>query len=474
MIRLTNRTQLWLLVFAAIVFLTGCAAREEAPVDLQTPVKLPESFAQTGGAAVSDRWWRSFDDPQLDQLVSRALAGNFNLKASFQRLRQSRAIAQRQSASLFPSVEANAGAQRQESDTLSSDTFSAGLNASYELDLWGRVQSLAEAEELRASATLANYQAAAVTLSGEVANAWFQLVEQRAQFALAQSQLETNQNVLKVIESRFATGQGGSADVLRQRQLVSVSRERLSSIGADMMILEHQLAVLMGQSPGGAAVPASATLPPLPALPDTGVPLTLIQRRPDLQQAWRLVRAADQDLAAAISNRFPRVSIEASVSSQSESAGDLFDDWLTTLAGNLIVPLIDGGQRRAEVRRSEAVLDEQVQAYGQAVLTAIQEVEDALAREEQLRQRLDSLENRVRLAETTYRQLRNQYLNGAVSYLEVLTALQDRQDLQRTILNTHQQLLTSRVGLYRALAGPIAITESQDNGQTETVENTDA
>lgn len=474
MIIVTTRVHFWLLQIVALTFLTGCAARQEAPEVPQAPVELPEAFTQTGMPAVSDRWWRAFDDPQLDQLVTRALEGNLNLQASFQRLRQARAIAQRQGASMFPTLDATAGAQRQESDTVSSDTFSAGLNASYELDLWGRVQSLTEAEELRASATLSDYQAAAVSLSGEVASAWFQLVEQRAQYALAQSQLETNQNVLKVIESRFAMGQGGSADVLRQRQLVSVSRERLTSIETEILVLEHQLAVLLGKSPGRTDVPTSDSLPQLPALPDTGVPSTLIQRRPDLQQAWRIVRAADQDLAAAISNRFPRVSIEASASSQADSAGDLFDDWLATLAGNLIVPLVDGGERRAEVRRSEALLDEQVQAYGQAVLTAIREVEDSLVREQQQRRRLDSLEDRIRLADTTYRQLRNQYLNGAVSYLEVLTALQDKQDLQRTILTTRQQLLTTRVGLYRALAGPIATKESQDNRHTETAENTDS
>jgi len=474
MIKVMTRAHWWLLQIVAFTLLTGCATRQNTPQVPEAPLNLPEAFTQTGMPAVTERWWRSFDDDQLDQLVTRALDGNLNLQASFQRLRQARAIAERQGASLFPSLDATAGAQRQESDAVSSDTFSAGLNASYELDLWGRVQSLTEAEDLRASATLADYQAAAVSLSGEVASAWFQLVEQREQYALAQNQLETNQNVLKVIESRFAMGQGGSADVLRQRQLVSVSRERLTSVEAEISILEHQLAVLLGESPGAADVPASASLPQLPALPDTGVPATLIQRRPDLQQAWRVVRAADQDLAAAISNRFPRISIEASVTSQADDAGELFDDWLATLAGNLIVPLVDGGQRRAEVRRSEAVLEEQVLAYGQAVLTAVQEVEDALAREKQQRQRLDSLENRVRLADTTYRQLRNQYLNGAVSYLDVLTALQDKQDLQRNVLTTRQQLLTTRVGLYRALAGPIESMESQGNRQTETAEKTDS
>lgn len=455
----------------AVLLLAGCATRTESPD--ATP-SLPESFSDSGQRAMSDSWWQSFDDRQLDRLVDRALEDNLSLRASYQRLQQARAVADRQGAALFPSLDANAGAERQESDTSESTTFSAGLSASYEVDLWGRVQSLTDAEKLRASATLADYQAAAISLSGEIANTWFQLLEQRAQHELAERQLETNRNVLTVIETRFGMGQSGSADVLRQRQLVSSSRQRLDDIEGDIGVLEHQLAVLLGQSPGRAGLPDGGTLPAVPPLPETGVPAALVQRRPDLQQAWRLVQAADQDLAAAISNRFPRLSIDASFSSQASDASDLFDNWLASLAGNLVAPLVDGGERRAEVRRSEAVVDELVNEYGQAVLTAVQEVEDALVREQQQRRRLESLKNRVRLADTTYRQLRNRYLNGAVSYIEVLDALREQQDLQRTLLTTRQQLLTSRVALYRALAGSIDIPEDTETIKDNRTENDQA
>ncbi|PXX91618.1 hypothetical protein DIT71_06980 [Marinobacter vulgaris] len=462
MTKVMTKLHLRLLPVVAVVFLAACASQQQPP---QPPIEPPAEFTRTGQPVVPDSWWTSFDDEQLDSLVTRALEDNLGLRASYQRLRQARAVADRQRAGLFPSLDATAGAERQETDTTNTDTFSAGLSARYEVDLWGRVQSLSEAESLRASATLADYQAAAISLSGEIANTWFQLVEQRAQLALAESQLETNENVLTVIESRFAMGQNNSADVLRQRQLVSASRERLSNIEGEAGVLRHQLAVLLGQSPGQGVLPEDDTLPALPPLPETGVPAELVQRRPDLQQAWRVVQAADRDLAAAISNRFPRFSIEASINSQANDAGDLFDNWLATLAGNLLVPLVDGGERRAEVRRSEAVLGELVQEYGQAVLVAIREVEDALVREQQQRRRLRSLDEQSQLADTTYRQLRNQYLNGAVSYIDVLTALQDRQDLQRTILNTRQQLLTTRVALYRALAGSIESATPMENNE---------
>jgi NodT family efflux transporter outer membrane factor (OMF) lipoprotein len=448
----------WYSLLLALLFLAGCATPLSSPTDIrQANLELPEQFSEPGVHPPRNAWWQSFGDEHLNQLVQKSLAGNLGLKASFQRLQQAKAVADRQSAGLFPTLDATAGAERQESDASDDNLFRAGLTASYEIDLWGRVQALSEAEALRAAASMADYQAAGVSLSGEITSTWFQLIEQRAQLELAETQLDTNQNVLKVIESRFATGQGGSTDVLRQRQLVIASRERVSNIQGDITLLENQLSVLLGQAPGGESLPDRNTLPALPPLPDTGIPAELLQRRPDLQRAFLQVQAADQDLAAAISNRFPRLSIEASVTAQSDDTSDLFDNWLATLAGNLVAPIVDGGQRRAEVRRSEAAMAELVQQYGQTALTAIQEVEDALAREQQQQRRLQSLEKQRQLADTTYLQLRTQYLNGGVSYIEVLTALQDRQDLQRTILTARQQLLTARVGLYRALAGPIQV-----------------
>jgi len=434
---------------------------------------LPDSFSVNGQQSLDDRWWQAFNDARLNGLVERALSDNFSLAASYQRLLQARATADRQAAGLLPSLDASLGAERQESENASSESFSAGLSAGYEVDLWGRVQSLAEAERLRASASQADYQAAAVSLSGEIANTWFQLVEQRAQWELARDQLTTNQNVLSLIETRFSAGQSDSADVLRQRQLVSSSRERLSAIEGDTAVLENQLAVLVGESPGQTTLPKTAKLPKLPPLPDTGVPAERVQRRPDVQQAWRVVQAADQDLAAAISNRFPRLSLEVSVNNQTRNASELFDNWLATLAGNLVLPLVDGGERRADVTRSQAVFDERVQGYRQSVLTALQEVEDALALERQQTRRLESLAQQIELAKASYRQLRTRYLNGAVSYIEVLNALQDQQDLQRTQLTARQQRLNYRVTLYRALAGriedPESPSENPGNNQTHSM-----
>ena len=439
-------------VLLMAVLITGCSS--QPPVTEHTP-ELASAFSRSGSLQPPSQWWRAFDDAELNGLMTQALDGNLSLKASYQRLLQARAAADRQEAGLFPTLNANLGADRRESESSGTDRFSAGLSASYEVDLWGRVQSLSEAENLRALASEADYQAAAVSLSGEIASYWFELVEQRAQRTLAEQQLAVNENLLTVIETSFSAGQAGAADVLRQRQLVSSSEEQLTNLAGDIAVLENQLSVLLGRTPNRESLPDKKILPELPPLLDTGVPGELVQRRPDVRQAWRLVQVADRELAAAISNRFPRLSLEASVTDEATNAGELFDDWLFTLAGNLVLPVIDGGERRAAVTSAEAGLQEQVQNYRQAVLTAIQEVEDALARERQLRERLASLERQIALSDASYQQLRRRYMNGAVSYTDVLGALRDQQELQRTRLTARRQLLNYRVALYRALAGPL-------------------
>lgn len=434
------------------LWLGACASQPDKPTP---PVTAPQAFTDSGETPAPTRWWTRFDDPALDQLVTQAQGANLDLKATFQRLEQAQAMADIQAAGLFPSLNANAGAQRRKNDDGHTDSFTAGLSAEYELDLWGRIRSQADAEQFRVQATEADYRAAALSLAGSVARTWFQLLEQRAQKQLAQQQLQTNRDVLSLIESRFATGQSASADVLRQRQLVTASEERLLNVEAQLGVLSHQLAVLLGETPTLLTLPAGATLPTLPPLPDTGVPANLVQRRPDLQQAYYQLRAADEDLAAAISNRFPRLTLSASVTSEAGDVDTLFNDWLTTLAGNLVMPLIDGGRRRAEVQRNRSLREQRLYQYGQATLTAFQDVEDALLQERQQHQRIKNLEQQQDLANTTYQQLRLQYLNGAVSYIDVLSALQDRQSLRRTLISARRQRLGFRVALYQALAGDL-------------------
>jgi len=306
---------------------------------------------------------------------------------------------------------------------------------------------------LRASATREDYQAVALALSGDVASTWFALIESHAQAELLDKQIETNLTGLAAQNARFELGLIRSPDVLRQRQLVEATREQLVVVQSRIEVLEHRLAVLQGEPPQAAQYEVGTDLPDLPPLPDAGIPCDLLRRRPDVRRDYLALQAADRDLASAVADQYPRVNLTGSLTTAADSPEDLFRDWIATVGSQLIAPLIDGGQRRAEVDRNASVVRELFNQYGRTVLIAYQQVEDSLARERYQRQRIERLEKQVNAARLAATQLREQYLIGDADYLDVLSANTQEQQLQRDTLSARLQLILIRISLYVALSG---------------------
>ncbi len=309
----------WWLVAWLLVTFGGCATRGVPP---QPPTRPQPPFSGGGQVAVPDRWWTAFGDVELDGRVEQALGGNFTLAAAMQRLRAARAVERREASDLLPDVDGvielgstfGPGADR--------TSYLWGLDAAYQVDLWGQIQSRVEAERLRAEATQADYHAVALTLAAEVARTWFSLIEAHAQLELLDEQVETNRTGLKAQELRFGRGFVRSADVLRQRQLVESTLEQEVVVRARIEVLEHQLAVLLGQLPQTASFAPGAELPDLPPLPHTGLPSELLARRPDVRRDYLAFLAADRDLASAISAQYPRINLTGSLLNVAERPGD--------------------------------------------------------------------------------------------------------------------------------------------------------
>lgn len=437
-----------------VFLLAGCAS---APEREPLPLQSAPPFSESGTALVPDEWWRALDDPLLYARIERALRGNFTLASAWERLRAAEALARRESAALWPDLDATGSAETRDNDggpeNGADEAFSFGVAASYEIDLWGRIGSQAEAERLRAAASRADYEAAALSLAGVVASVHFQYNEALLQLRLLAEQVETNETVVDLLRKRFARGQIRSADILRQEQLTEATREDAILVEARAAILRHQLAILQGIPPQAIAPERAGSLPGLPPLPGTGLPAELVQRRPDVRAAFLRLQAADREVAAAVRAQYPRLELGGSVTTTAGTPSELFEEWLFTLLGEATAPLLDGGERRAEVARTAALRAEALRLYGQTVLEAFAEVEDALAREEARRDRIDSLRIQVDLARRTYAQLRTQYFNGLVDYIAVLAALTDEQRLRRDLLTAQREGIENRTQLYRALAG---------------------
>lgn len=432
--------------------------------EVTAPIDEPDTFSINGEQSIPDQWWTSFNDPTLNQLIDSALVSNLGLAGSWEQVRASLATVKRERSFLIPDIQAEAttGISRPQRDFAGGEDLQIGLSASYELDLWGRIRSGIEAEEFRAQANYYDYQAAAMTLSAETAISWYQLIAARKELDLIQEQVKTNENILKLIRARYASGQIRAVDILRQEQLLESTRNQRITFETNVELIQNQLAVLLGSPPQNALDIPEANFPELPELPQTGLPLELTRRRPDVKRDYSLVLAADRTMAQAIRNKFPQLSLNVVGQMRSNNYNNLFKDWAYTLAGNLVAPLIYGGRLQAEVDRTEALKNQSLYNYGQTVLIAFREVEDALIREIKQQERITTLEKQLDLAAKTNKQLKLSFLNGLTDYLDVLLSLDQEQQLQRDMINARQELLEIRISLYRALAGSFETERSAE------------
>jgi NodT family efflux transporter outer membrane factor (OMF) lipoprotein len=470
-----------LMLLAACMMLCSCTPKVRQ-ADVNSVIDTPKTFSLSGSGKVPDKWWTVLGDPELDKLVASALMNNLDLIATWDRLAEARAVARRSDAGLYPSLSGDGGASRRRTETHKgpggfaapkgttyTSNFSLGLVASYEVDLWGRVRSTSDASALDVLVSQEDLDAAAISLTAEVAQTWYRLLESREQLKLLDSQIETSKQVLELVQLRFSLGKVPAIDMLQQKQQLESKVAEKAQTNSRRMVLVHQLAVLLGKAPGKFK-PFDGTFPTkLPELPATGLSADLVRRRPDVRSAHYRVAAANKRVAAAIADRFPRVSLSLQGGTATNKVRDLFDNWFATLAANLAAPILDGGARAAEVDRTKAVASRQLHTYAQRILIAIKEVEDALAREARQREYIVSLDKQLKLSDEVIVKTRQRYANGdkAVDYLRTLATLESHQRLQRTTLLARRELIDIRIGLYRALAGSVEAQDDADKKNTE-------
>lgn len=452
----------FVLCTCCVLCFLGCAPKV-ANIDL--PYDTLEAFSKSGEADLPTKWWLSFEDGQLNALIDSALRMNLSLKNVWYQLEEAGALVGIAGSERWPEISAQiqSGFSVPEPDFVGGENTQVSLRANYEVDLWGRIRYSLHAEQYRYKANYYDFKTASISLSGEIALTYFRLKTTAVQLSLVDEQFETNEQVLALIRARFAGGQVKGVDILRQQQLIENTREQKIELEIQMEILKNQLAILVGRPPAQdfrTAVNVLDTLPRLPPLPDTGVPLDLINRRPDVLSAYYQLQASDRELAAAISNKYPRLDISITTAFRSNSFEGLLESQAGSFAGSLLAPLFYGKRLKEEANRSEAVRQQLTQLYAQTVLIAFQEVENNLIQEVKLNEQIAVMEEQLRLATETLGQLRIEYLHGSIAYLDVLSTLTQQQQLRREIVDVRMGLIETRIGLYRALAGSFA-TETE-------------
>jgi NodT family efflux transporter outer membrane factor (OMF) lipoprotein len=447
--------------------LFGSCAPYKANENRPPPVEIPDRFSSSGSPrAYEERWWTAFEDPALDAFVERALADNLDIVQAWARLEQATALARQAGAGLWPEISIETGYSKSQTNfsggsrlgtfSITAERIPLTIGAAYEVDVWKRVASLKRGAALAMEATREDLASLAMTLAAQVAEAWFSFVEQGAQAGLLQEQQKTGQTFLELTHLRFSQGLASALDVYQQRQQLASTRSEMPLVEAGREVYRHQLAVLLGEAPRAFQPPERDALPSLPPLPPTGLPSDLLTRRPDVRSAHLRLAAADHRVAAAVADRLPALRIGAETGYETRDFDEIesiFDNWIWSLFANITWPVFDGGRRKAEVDRNKAAVKEALGAYGQVMLRALQEVEDALIRERKQAEFLAELERQAQLARDTLREARMRYANGLSDYLPVLAALEALQRVERNLITAERQLLSFRVQLHRALGG---------------------
>ena len=423
--------------------------------DLSPPLDEFEDFTEKGDSLVQDKWWEAFQDEELNSLIDTAMQSNLNLAATWQQFLSTRATVRSQASNKWPSIEASAQTARTlpEPDFVGGENTQLGFLSSYELDLWGRIGTAVNAEKFRSEASYFDYQTLSLSLSAEIASTWYQLLAANKQLQITEDQIKTNEAIIKLIRSRFVGGQIRAVDILRQAQLLESTKEQKIIFETNIQLIENQLSVLLGKQPQIQLDIAEAEMATVPELPETGLPLDLVRRRPDLKQSFALLVAADRDMASAVQSKYPRITLSGRGQLRSNNFDNLFDNWAYSLAGNILAPLFYGGQLKAEVDRTTAIKEQRLYEYGQATLVAFREVEDALVQDIKQTERLENIGRQLELAEKSNKQLRVEFLNGFSPYLDVLLGLDQEQQLRRDYVAAQLQHIQIRIALYRALAG---------------------
>jgi len=443
-----------------VTLFSGCSIHRKQAVTLPSPV--PDSFARGEGSPADSlpigRWWETFDDEVLNDLMKEALANNLDLARSFARMEQLEAVTRQAKSVQYPFLDASgeAGRSRQPgifgSDT--GNSYRLSLAAGYEVDLWGRNRSGATAAMLEERASREDVRSLYISLSAELVDLYYLAVEERAQLDLTDGTIASFEGTLELVTRRYVQGLVSALDVYQARQNLSFAKASRPVFEANLAAAENAIAVLLGRYPDRNLAGNVAELPGTPEAFPAGIPSRVLARRPDVKAEFLRVQASDARVAQAIADRFPSFNLLGSYgrSSTAFSAGDITGTFWNLLA-SAALPVVDGGRRKAEVDRSEAEFRELLSRYRKKVLTSFQEVENALVNNRTTEERIRMLEERVDATGGALRLSLDRYLLGLSDYLPILTAQSADFTARSLLLAAKRQLISDRISLARALGG---------------------
>jgi NodT family efflux transporter outer membrane factor (OMF) lipoprotein len=457
----------------AAAMTTACAV---GPDYHRPPVDAAANFKEAGDWKPSEPndvlsrgpWWKIFNDEVLDGLEVQIDISNQNVKAAEAAFEQSRALVSQARAGFWPSLSANAGVQRQGSPiavvsasgaqtqigTRTQTSYSAGLSAVWDLDIWGKIRRTSESELASAESSAAALAAARLSAQAELATDYFELRAQDQLQKLLDDTVEAETQSLHIAESRYKFGVAARADVVSAQTQLLGSQAQQVNAKIQRAILEHALAVLIGKQPAEFSLSIQGMRSDVPTVP-AGVPSTLLERRPDVAEAERKMAAANAQIGVAKAGYFPDLTLTGSDQYSTASFSNLIrnSNRVWAVGPSLAQTLFNGGLVRAQVREARAAYDGTVDSYRQTVLTSFQQVEDEIVTLRVLEQEGVIEDETVKAAREAEALTLNQYKAGTVPYSSVITAQTTRLSAEETALQVLSSRLQASVALIEALGG---------------------
>jgi NodT family efflux transporter outer membrane factor (OMF) lipoprotein len=492
--------RLALMAAATCSVVSGCTvgpnySRPETP----TPQKYEDARSTSRTQVTTDQadlsaWWTKFNDPLLDGLIRRALAGSPDVQTAMSRVREARQMEVETAAAEYPTISGSGNAvtfnsnrgsaySAQSSSAGSSTTaaasalpipghlnlYSVGFDASWELDLFGGTRRAIQQARANTEAYEWALRDAEVSLTAEVANDYLALRAAQARTAVGQAELDRQKSLFTLIEARRQAGFLTNLDVNQQSTAVATAAAQLPQLAAEARTQIHALGLLLGEPPEALTqeLTAPGALPPPPPSLPLGLPSELLRRRPDVREAERRLAAATAGIGVQTANLYPKLNLLGLGSFASTQVGTLFEPQSLSSAavGMLTEPVFDAGKRLAAVRAAREARQQAFLAYKTAVLGALRDVEDALTRYENEEVRRTSLESAVTAAKGSLQIAQDQYRTGFEPFINVLQSENALLNAEDQLTQSDASVATDLVAVYKALGGGWADPAPDDKGR---------
>jgi outer membrane protein, multidrug efflux system len=453
-----------------LIGVQGCAVGPDyRPPTPHTPGTWGQDDQQgvTRASADLKAWWRQFDDPVLNTLVDRAVAGNLDLKIALAAVREARALRGIAAADQLPTINAaGAYARVRESENVrplprgfdaEHNLFLLGLDASWELDVWGRVRRSVEGADATLEAAEDNRRDVLVIVLAEVARNLVDVRTAQQRLLIARNNIQTQQEVVDLTRVRMQAGLATEVEVSQALTLLATTRAQVPALQVAQDQAIHRLAVLVGAPPAALLDELRRVdrIPPAPPAVPIGLPSDLLRRRPDIRRVERELAAATARIGVATAELFPRFSLTGTLGVSAVDAASVFTaaSRFSSIGPQVVWPIFAGGRIRANIRAQEARQEAALARYEQTVLAALADTENALVAWGEEHTRQQQLTEAVGASEVALTLSRELYVRGLVDFLSVLDNQRSLYAAQDQRVQSEGTLVVSLIALYKALGG---------------------